>query len=146
MIHAADVCSAFGASPWLFVVNRGDVSWSSSELEGDNFILRLLDASKMETLDGFYRELSLSMGFPSYFGENLAALLDCMLDEASKDSAPLLIRVVNAEKLLIKSDVKSVHGIMSTFASVASSWARGIEVDEEWGSAPRKLFFLLEYS
>jgi len=90
-------------------------------------------------------QLVAELNLPDYFGENLNALADCVNDLMSQDKQPLVLRIRNADELLIDASVESLHGFLSVFGFVGESWAAGINEGKEWDCPPRRFLVVLEY-
>ena len=78
----------FGLSgPSLVACRRDDPLARFIDDHVAGIVLRDIDAGDCRLLDPFYDQLVAVMGFPDYFGRNLAAFADCMSDELGKDKS-----------------------------------------------------------
>jgi hypothetical protein len=81
--------------------------------------IRFVQGGKMRTLPAAFSELAAALQFPWYFGENLAALVDCIGD-LSWLSDNILIIVYDADLVLAEDDKPSFYAALGRAAEAFS--------------------------
>lgn len=94
----------------------------------------------------FYAEVARVLGFPSYFGKNLNALIDCMRDEYCTSTSPLLLWISNAQSLLADEQAEELHALLRTLTYIAEEWWEGIPSIAVDAPYRRRLLVVLDYS
>ncbi len=91
------------AEPWVLVVKDDDhvVNGQLSALASSAFV-RQLDSSRMTSEVDLFREFANKLDFPSYFGHNWYALVDCLDDfhGTGHGRLPVVIIVKNSDVLI----------------------------------------------
>jgi RNAse (barnase) inhibitor barstar len=78
--------------------------------------------NEMETLEGFYREVSAAWQFPYYFGYNSAAVVDCLSDLAWMPARRYHFVVLQADRLLCRENDSELQGFFKDILEVARRW------------------------
>ncbi len=84
-----------------------DHGWHLDSTHAD-MTVRFLRGSKMRSLEAAYNEMAAALQFPWYFGENIAALVDCLGDLSWLADNVTLIFFDSDEILTETPDVKSL--------------------------------------
>lgn len=92
-------------------------------LERHGVLARVVRGSKMETYRGFYDELAAALQFPDYFGENWAALDECLADLEWLPARAYAILVTDAERVLAAEESDAVGAFVALLGDSAESWA-----------------------
>jgi hypothetical protein len=66
---------------WRAAILEETVTWLSS----NGYQVTSMDATRWSTEQEFHRDIAAALNFPDYYGNNLAALNDCMRDVVSQD-------------------------------------------------------------
>ncbi|MCZ8520926.1 MULTISPECIES: barstar family protein [Paenibacillus] len=88
----------------------------------------LLDGKELKTMDSFHQEFKTRLLFPDYYGHNLDALYDCLMDYAA---APLVIRWIHFEDSRRQLGER-VHALVQVLRDAASEMP-GLELIIENG-------------
>ncbi|MCR3748127.1 Barstar, RNAse (barnase) inhibitor [Lentzea californiensis] len=119
--------------PWVVVAHDGDrsVREQVSALESGGVVQRL-DSAKMTDEAGLFREFADKLGFPSYFGHNWYALVDCLDDLHSSGHGLLPVVVVTEE-----SDVLVGRTFFPTLLSMLCEAAERANLSLDADDLPR---------
>ncbi len=112
--------------PWVFT------TCSSLGKVPSCVLLVTLDGSSMTTFDGLYQEFVNGFRFPSYFGYNYNALIDCLTDLAWIPSTSYLVVIERADLLLAKERNDALQGLLEILCIVGNRWSSPIELGEWW--------------
>ncbi len=91
-----------------------------------------LDATKMNTLNELYDEISSKLCFPDYFGRNFNALSEMLSDLEWLPKEPYIILIHDAEFLLSNEPSDVFEGFLVVLSEVAEEWSMPIEQNEAW--------------
>jgi len=86
----------------------------------------------MTSLQGLWDEVGAALQFPNYFGENQAALEECLTDLSWLPGQAYLVVVVDAVNLLEHDSDDRFAMFVETLDSAAQTWAAPIELGEWW--------------
>jgi hypothetical protein len=87
----------------------------------DRALIRSLRGHKSRTLAALFDEWSAALQFPIYFGENWAALTDCLRDLPRAHPADHLLLIANAADLL-RDDPQSLPTLFTILQSIPADW------------------------
>ncbi|MDQ3141590.1 MAG: barstar family protein [Bacteroidota bacterium] len=88
-------------------------------LKYNSFIAKL-DGKTCVNLDEFYASISRSFQFPDYFGRNLDALYDCLVDLDWIHESEIKLFIINFDEFLIdEKDPTALASILNIFYEVA---------------------------
>jgi hypothetical protein len=120
--------------------------------ERGNFIARLLltgltvrvcRGRKMRRLSSMFDEVSASLQFPLYFGENRAAMDECLADlEGVPVGEGIVLVWIEAEQILVDEDDSELRWLVDSLRSAADVWGSPVE-DGEWWDRPAVPFHLV---
>ena len=84
--------------------------------------LRFCRGRKMHNLQGLYDELSAAFQFPYYFGENWAALDECLNDLSWFISDAYLLCITSADEVLKNEPAEEFEELISLLVRAAREW------------------------
>ena len=101
--------------------------------------------AKFELTDNFIEECYVKLKFPDYFGFNLDALQDCLLDFSWLEESTIII-IIDSVSL---SSESNLHDYVSLFCEVEKRWMLynekySLESDEIYNQYRRHLHWLSE--
>ncbi|NJO81438.1 MAG: barstar family protein [Blastochloris sp.] len=91
-----------------------------------------LDATKMNTLNELYDEVSSKLHFPGYFGRNFNALSEMLSDLEWLPRESYIILIHNAEFLLSNEPSDVFEDFLAILSEVAEEWSVPIDQGEAW--------------
>jgi RNAse (barnase) inhibitor barstar len=120
--------------PWLLEVvgNPGqgyEFAWAAA---ADGITSRVLRGSKMTRRSELYDEVGAVLQFPDYFGDNQAALRECLTDLSWLPGEAYLLVMVDAVKVLDQEPPESFAMFVETLTAAAREWATPAESGEAW--------------
>jgi RNAse (barnase) inhibitor barstar len=74
---------------WADRVLAEDLAW----LRQERYVIHEFDGSKWRAEDDLYKDVAKALGYSGYFGRNLAAFSDCMLDVEVPDDGGMVILI-----------------------------------------------------
>lgn len=103
----------------------------SNELKQKNYFVAVIDGIKVQTLKEFIWEIGKAFKFPSYYGENIAALSECIndLDWIPEKNYTLLIQ--NFSTFLNQETEENKEYILNFLNGVRAEWANVPNFDGE---------------
>ena len=102
----------------------------------------LLDGALMATRDGFYDELIRKLRLPDYFGRNLNALDECIVELDDLQGDAIIILVECADKTL-SSDRSLFEGFVDVLQDAGAEWSRAVEEGGPWDRQARAFHAVL---
>lgn len=87
------------------------------------FAIRVVRGRKMKTRAGLFNEFAAALQFPDYFGENWAALDECLSDLEWIPSAGYAVMVSNALSVLSEEDPEDRAILLRLLVRVCKYWA-----------------------
>jgi RNAse (barnase) inhibitor barstar len=101
--------------------------------------------AKFELTDNFIEECYVKLKFPDYFGFNLDALQDCLLDFSWLEESTIII-IIDSVSLSSESNLRDYVGL---FCEVEKRWMQynekySLESDEIYNQYRRQLHWLSE--
>lgn len=105
-----------------------------------------LEGDRARDLSSFHVEVARALDFPSYYGANLNALIDCMRDEYVKSDAPMTLWINNAWSLIADDDGAGLHALLASLTFIAEEWWHGIDSIAVEAPYRRRLLMVLDYS
>ena len=107
-----------------------ELAW---RLDAKDVVARVLRGWKMTTLDGFFGEIGAALQFPAYFGENWAALDECLKDMAWLRGPAYVVIVADAHLLFRADATESLATFLKLAESTGHAWAQPADLDRPWG-------------
>ncbi len=113
---------------------------------GNNKITVEIHGSEIRDIKSFYDILVHQLEFPGYFGENLDALYDMLLDLQwlKKDTIDLIIS--EYDDFLAEEDLEDKAEVMLLLEDVCREWREGDFDDEEWEMKKIRVYVLCDDS
>ena len=138
--------------PWVYVGHGepGREKWIPSSFymtaELDEVCVRTLRGWKMRSYEGLMNEFGAALQFFDGFGENWAALSDCLrsLDEWLRAKAYVLV-VERAEEVLV-DDPLDLEAFLRTLHSAGESWSEAVDSPEIYARPAIPFHVLLNVS
>ncbi|SRR5258708_5921800 len=96
---------------------------ASERISDELYYVAILDGSDCRTLKSFLKEIGKSFKFPSYYGQNLNALNDCLNDLEWLDKPNYLLIIKNSGKFLISESEEIRKHISEFLERVSKQWA-----------------------
>src|SRR4051812_28625523 len=120
--------------PWLleFAGSPGqayEFAWATAD---QGVTSRVLRGSKMARLPDLYDEIGAALQFPDYFGENQAALDECLTDLSWLPAEAYMVVVVDAVNVLDQEPPDRFAMFVETWTTAARAWATPVELGEAW--------------
>ena len=86
--------------------------------------------------------------FPNYYGQNSAALEECLSDLSWLSSSGYVLVIINSAKLLAKEPPSELTWLMTLLEEVCEEWSHPVSLGEEWDrpAIPFHVVFLDELS
>jgi RNAse (barnase) inhibitor barstar len=97
-------------------------TYNSLNMEFGSAVIRMIRGKKSATVKDFFNEISAALQFPYYFGENSAALNDCITDLEWIPGSAYLLMFDNAEFLLSEAPGTELEGIFEIFKEAQQQW------------------------
>lgn len=92
----------------------------------------VLEGRAMSGIDTFYNELIEKLNLPDYFGRNLNALDECMVDlEWLLDGHPLVVIIRDAE-LMLEERNETFEGFIRVMRDTGEEWSKALAEGNEW--------------
>jgi len=101
-------------------------------LAGAGMVVRVVRGWKMRTPEALFDEFAAAMQFPDYFGENWAALDECLADLSWLPAHAYAIVIARASEVLIEEEWAGIPILRNVIVKVAETWARPVAVGEPW--------------
>lgn len=95
---------------------------ASENLNPDLYYTAVLDGTDCKTLRSFLKEIGKSFKFPSYYGQNLNALNDCLNDLEWLDKPNYLLIVKKSDSFLISESQEIRNHILAFLEGVVKQW------------------------
>ncbi|MBN9386378.1 MAG: barstar family protein [Chitinophagaceae bacterium] len=95
----------------------------SENINEELYYIAILDGSKCKSLKYFLKEIGKVFNFPSYYGENLNALYECLNDLEWLDKQNYFLLIKNSEIFLKDESTETRNHILSSLKRVAEEWA-----------------------
>ncbi|WP_086926027.1 barstar family protein [Variovorax sp. JS1663] len=143
--------STEGKKPSTFLITALDDSelcnylWAMQRSR-EKSVIRVCRGKKMHRTQGVFDEISAVFQFPYYFGENWAALEDCLSDLSWLVSDSYLMCITASRDLLIEDDDVAFKYFVQSIDSVAHGWAGGNPNLELVGRVPLPFHVMMQVS
>ncbi|PNG52887.1 Barstar (barnase inhibitor) [Variovorax sp. WDL1] len=98
----------------------------------------------MHCTEQVFNEISAALQFPYYFGENWAALEDCLSDLSWLESDSYLLCITASRELLLEEDALAFKSFVTSLNSVADGWAGANPNLELFGRVPVPFHVLMQ--
>jgi RNAse (barnase) inhibitor barstar len=81
-----------------------------------------IDGTKISNAEQLYDAFLSQLSLPEYFGKNLDALFDCLIDLEEFDAKEVIINIKNYDELLSKSTPHFKKEFLIVLADVIDEW------------------------
>jgi RNAse (barnase) inhibitor barstar len=124
-------------APWLYswegpVARLYERAWAWSRA---GTTCRVLRGAKMRTEPALFDELAAALQFPDYFGENWAAVDECLTDLEWLPGNGYLLLLADADQVLADEPADRFDLLLRVLERAAQEWARPVERGEDWDRA-----------
>jgi hypothetical protein len=135
------------SQPWFhaFIGTRADLTnfaWSLDPKGTRNFAIRTVRGPKMGTAPRLFDEISAAFQFPDYFGENWAALDECLGGLSWLPAAGYVIVIQEALRVLGDEQPDQFGLCLNGLARTAREWSTPVRRGE-WWDRPGKPFHIV---
>jgi len=103
----------------------------SENINEDLYYIGILDGAKCKSLKSFLKEIGKVFNFPSYYGQNLNALYECLNDLEWLDKRNYFLLIKNSEIFLKDESTEVRDHILSSLKRVTEEWANVPNYDGE---------------
>lgn len=122
--------------PWFLSSNRDssrftDFMWKLRQELGPTALVVQLRGCKMETEVGLFDEISASLQFPYYFGENWDALDECLADLSWFEFKSVVVCILGAERVL-RSEAEQLPKFVALLCRTAQYWTTPVSKGDSW--------------
>lgn len=118
-------------APWLHGIigtydRLADFTWAAQSNAPPTVpgpvVLRRLRGTKMRSYQDLYDEFAAALQFPYYFGENLAALDECLSDLEWLFGSCFIFVLSDADQILTQEDEEAFPHLIRLLGEVAKEW------------------------
>ena len=115
--------------PYFFLFTGSDEEFGQCVFRlnyehGRQFAVRLVRGEKMQTMEELFDEFAAAFQFPTYFGENWAALDECLSDLDWLPAEGYVTAVSNTALVLGKEDTEDQAVFFRLLSRICSYWAQ----------------------
>jgi RNAse (barnase) inhibitor barstar len=95
----------------------------SENIKEELYFVGILDGSKCQSTRNFLKEIGRVFKFPSYYGQNLNALNDCLNDLEWLNKPNYILVVTNKDNFLLQETMETKNHILDFLNRVSDLWA-----------------------
>lgn len=106
-----------------------ELAW---RLAADGLGARVLRGEKMRTAAALFDEFAAALQFPDYFGQNWAALEECLADLSWLPAEGYVLLIVQPGAVLTAANDDSLDVLRGILVRVSDRWASPIAKGEWW--------------
>ncbi len=130
--------------PWiqLLVLKQGmvvDLEKSLGQIP--DFMVRVIDSNKCRSSRELFSEFARALKFPGYFGNNWAALDECITDLDWAPAKGYVLIVKDADQLLVEGNQNDYSSFVHIMKRAGEEWS--VEQVGEWPRKPTPFHVLL---
>ena len=107
----------------------------SEKITEPDYYIEILNWKKSKTVKSFLKEIGIAFKFPSYYGRNFNALLDCLNVLEWIDKPNYMSVIINSDEFLIKENA------YVDFGTTRMSGGRWIKFQIAWCAGAKNGFF-----
>lgn len=144
-MRASDLRTVGGPAIVSYLASPAQTYELAWRLAADGLAARVLRGQKMRTLAALFDEVGAALQFPDYFGENWAALAECLTDLSWLPAKGYVLLVTQSEAVLTDEDDGSLEVLRKTLIRASDSWATPIAKGESWDRPARPFHVVLQF-
>jgi RNAse (barnase) inhibitor barstar len=95
----------------------------SEKISDKEYYIAIIDGANCGTIKSFLKEIGKAFRFPSYYGQNMDALNDCLNDLEWIDKPNYILIVKNSNEFLTEESQETRGRILTFFQEVSMEWA-----------------------
>jgi RNAse (barnase) inhibitor barstar len=117
------------------VVYRGNLAKTYQlawKLATDGVVARVLRGKKMRRTQSLFDEVGAALQFPDYFGENWAALEECLTDLAWLPAEGYVLLIVEPLAVLADENGEGLDVFQRIMVRASDRWATPLVTGESW--------------
>lgn len=104
-------------------MNQSGIYFSKKDfIKNENAYVVKLSGRKMLNFNDYYKYVAKKLSFPDYFGENLDALEECLMDFSWIKEKQILIKLKNEELMLSEEDSDKKNIVDEIFQNAIDYW------------------------
>jgi RNAse (barnase) inhibitor barstar len=103
----------------------------SENISDNEFYIAVIDGADCRTKKSFLKEIGIAFKFPSYYGQNMDALNDCINDLEWLDKPNYILIIKSSKEFLSKEPEEVRTHILAFLESVSKEWANVPNYDGE---------------
>ena len=136
---------AHPSPPWIVNADCELIRWIQADL-ATHYPCRIveLNGNAMCSLAGCWSEFEKKLSFPSYFGQNLNALFDCLTDESVVPVGITVILISDSQELLTLETKSTREAVIDTLCRACEELSKHITVGELWDRPACPMHVVLE--
>lgn len=117
----------------LWAAESAALAESAADWLEAGLTVRSVRGAKMRSTAALMDEVSAALQFPYYFGENWAALDECLADmEWLMPSKGLVLVVRDADLVLCEEEVEELESFVAALRNASDEYAEPVELGEAW--------------
>jgi hypothetical protein len=113
-----------------------DFAWALQRKSQARAVVRVVRGSKSRTLDGLFDEMAAALQFPYYFGENWAAVDECLADLEWLPGDAYILFFTNCEQVLDSESTRDLEALFQVLENAVHHWSQ----PEARSSRPSRVF------
>ena len=118
--------------PWVHRAPVADLAPIRESAKSVDTLLVELDGSRMQTVEGFFREYVREFSLPEYFGWNWAAFDECMTDLDDTPARAYLTLIRRADDLL-SAEPGDLDTCLRQLLAIGRHWSMAFALGPDWG-------------
>lgn len=117
----------------LWTIEAAAAAEVAAEWQEAGLTVRTVRGAKMRSTVALMSEVSAALQFPQYFGENWAALDECLADmEWLLPCRGIVLLVGDAELVLVDEEAEALEAFVATLRNASNEYGEPIELGEAW--------------
>lgn len=117
----------------LWTIEMAAAAEAAAEWREARLTVRTVRGAKMRSTAALMSEVSAALQFPYYFGENWAALDECLADmEWLLPCKAIVLLVCDAELVLVDEGAEALEAFVATLGNASNEYGEPVELGEAW--------------
>jgi RNAse (barnase) inhibitor barstar len=148
MTEFADVLRGSSLGDWhLLGMSTEDAENACYALVGSEYSMYHIRGNKAKLAQELFNEVSAVFQFPTYFGENGAALYECIQDLLWLDlKNNLILLILQADQILLREEKSTLGGFVDILKAMVKSFSIPISLGELWDRDAVQVHVVLQCS